>query len=156
MVRSWCGHITDTAMLTTDIVKGLKAPAKGSKITYDHVDGDDPKATCRGFGARITAAGGVAFILTYRIAGIERRLTIGSYPAWSVTRARKEAFRLRREEIDRGEDPLTKRIEARQAPTVRDLARRTVEDHFSKKRSSTRVDVYGDGVDEDGRPVIAG
>jgi integrase len=127
-------------MLTTDIIKALERPAKGSTITYDHTADDDPTKTVRGFGARITAAGAVAFILNYRVAGQERRLTIGSYPAWSVAKARHEARRLR-VRIDQGEDPLAERIEARQAPTVRDLARRAVEDHFSRKR--TLYDVEG-------------
>ena len=56
-----------------------------------------------GFGARITAAGAISFVLNYRVAGRERRLTIGRYPAWLVERARKEAKDLR-QKADTGND----------------------------------------------------
>jgi hypothetical protein len=39
-----------------------------------------------GFGFCITRAGARAFVLRYRIDNRERRLTIGSYPDWSVIR----------------------------------------------------------------------
>ena len=101
-----------TARLTEKSIKSLAAPGSGSRIHYDT---DLP-----GFGIRLTAAGAKAFVLNYRAAGLERRLTIGRHPTWSVAAAREEATALRRR-IDRGEDPLDQRIEARKAPTVRDL-----------------------------------
>jgi hypothetical protein len=53
--------------LTDKTVKNLAAPTRGNAITYD--------SEVRGFGARITAAGAVAFILNYRVksSGLERR-----------------------------------------------------------------------------------
>jgi integrase len=144
-------------MLTTDIIKALERPKKGSRITYDRDRdaGDSPTSTVPGFGARITAAGAVAFILTYRAAGVERRITIGAYPTWSVAAARKEARALR-VRIDRGEDPLAERIERRQAPFVRDLAQLAVEEHFSTKRLAYRQDVYGGSVDEKSPTIVGG
>ena len=47
------------------------APAVGNRITYDE--------EVKGFGVRITSAGAKAFILNYRAAGRERRITIGSF-----------------------------------------------------------------------------
>src|SRR5215211_3769715 len=70
-----------------------------------------------GFGIRVTTAGAKSFVLSYAIAGRERRITIGSCPDWSVAAAREEAKRLKRE-IDAGRDPLGKRIELRHAPTM--------------------------------------
>ena len=110
-MADWNGsHMT--ARLTEKSIKSLAAPEAGSRIHYDT---DLP-----GFGIRLTAAGARAFVLNYRVAGLERRLTIGRHPTWSVAAAREEATALRRR-IDCGEDPLDKRIEAREAPTVRDL-----------------------------------
>src|SRR5918911_231670 len=81
-------------------VRELQAPPTGNRVHYDR--GKDP---VRGFGVRVTAAGAKSFVLNYTIAGRERRLTIGGYPAWSVAAAREEAKSLRRK-IDSGEDPL--------------------------------------------------
>lgn len=66
--------------------------------------------------------------LSYRVAGRDRRLTIGSWPDWSVTAAREEAKRLKRE-IDAGRDPLSKRIELRNAPSMCDLIDRYLKEH---------------------------
>jgi integrase len=121
-------------MLTSKIVKGLSPPARGSRITYDYEAGNDPRKTVPGFGARITAAGSIAFVLNYRIAGVERPMTIGSFPAWSVSQAREKARELRRM-IEDGRDPLNERITEREAPTMRDLAKRYLEEHAIKKRS---------------------
>ena len=98
--------------LTDKLVKALEVPTKGSKIHYD--------ADTKGFGVRVTAAGAKAFILNYYVAGRERRITIGGYPDWSVSAARERAKELRRE-IDAGGDPLGKRIDEREAPTIADL-----------------------------------
>jgi integrase len=123
-------------MITSEIAKRLERPATGSYITYDHVKGDDPSKTVRGFGLRVTAAGAKAFILNYRAAGQERRLTIGTFPNWSVSRARSEARELR-VRIDMGEDPLADRIAIREAPTMRQLADRYEIEHLPKKRPSS-------------------
>jgi integrase len=120
-------------MLDTSIVKKLEPPARGSRITYDFVKGDSPIRTVRGFGLRTTAAGAKSFVLNYRAAGQERRLTIGSWPAWSVSQAREKARELRRW-IEDGGDPLAERIAERNAPTVAQLADRYIEKHLPKKR----------------------
>jgi integrase len=124
-------------MLTTEIAKSLERPATGSTITYDHAEGDDPSKVVRGFGLRTTAAGAKAFVLNYRASGQERRLTIGGFPTWSVSRARAEARELR-VRIDRGDDPLAERIALREAPTVRQLADRYIDEHLPKKRPSSQ------------------
>ena len=57
--------------LTDKLVRALPVPDKGATITYD--------ADVAGFGARITANGARAFVLNYRCAGRERRMTIGRF-----------------------------------------------------------------------------
>jgi Arm domain-containing DNA-binding protein len=78
-------------------VRALPAPAVGSRIKYD--------SEVTGFGVRMTSAGARSFVLNYRVAGRERRYTIGSFPDWT---AREEAKALKRR-IDHGEDPIAER-----------------------------------------------
>ena len=129
------GHSADTdadmARLTETLVKNAEAPAKGAKITYD--------ADLKGFGLRVTATGARAFVLNYRAGGRERRLTIGSYPEWSATAARKRAETLKRE-IDTGADPMAERHADRAAPTIADLCDLYVERHLPKKRPASQED----------------
>jgi len=115
--------------LVDSLVRKLPVPAKGNQITYDR--GPD---AIHGFGIRVTANGARAFILNYVVHARERRLTIGSFPSWTVAAARAEAKWLRRE-IDRGNDPLGERIAEREAPTVDELCDRFLAEHAVKKRA---------------------
>jgi integrase len=114
-------------------MKNLPAPKQGNTISYDD--------QIRGFGVRITAAGVVAFILNYRIAGRERRYTIGRYPEWSADAARDEALELRAK-IRQGRDPLQERDSTRTEPLVSDLALDFIERHAMahKRPGSIRND----------------
>lgn len=71
-----------------------------------------------------------------KVAGTERRMTIGAYPTWTLPEARKEAKALR-VRIDRGEDPLADKIEKRDAPTVAELCDRFLAWAETEKRSSS-------------------
>jgi integrase len=117
--------------LTDRTVKALACPVQGNRIAYD--------AELKGFGIRATAAGAKAFVLNYHGRGRERRLTIGSYPAWSVAAARKEAERLR-QEIERGIDPLGAREVERAAATVNDLCDRYLAEHAEPKKRTAGAD----------------
>jgi Arm domain-containing DNA-binding protein len=88
-----------------------------------------------GFGARITSAGALSFVLNYRrkADGLERRYTIGTFPSWSVTAAREEAKRLKRE-VDGGGDPVGKFQAEREAPTVAGLCARFETEHLPRLR----------------------
>jgi len=118
------------AHLTERSVKGLQ-PKQKNIIVYDE--------EVVGFGVRVTSGGTRAFILTYRIDARERRLTIGAWPDWSVTAAREEARRLKRE-IDQGRDPMAERDEARESPNMRQLMKRYLEEHASKLANHSRND----------------
>ena len=52
---------------------------------------------CAGFGLCVFESGRKTFILIYRAAGRQRRMTIGTWPSWSVIAAREEAKRLKRD-----------------------------------------------------------
>lgn len=68
--------------LTADLVKKVKAPSVGSLTIWD--DG------VTGFGVRVYAPtrrrphGDRSFFVNYRVDGREKRLTIGSFPEWTV------------------------------------------------------------------------
>ena len=117
--------------LTDRIVKALRAPVSGNKLHYD--------AEVKGFAVRVTAAAARAFVLNYRAGGRERRYTIGSFPDWSTTAARKEAGELKKL-VDRGKDPMGERHDERAAPTVGDLINRYTADYLPKLRESTGRD----------------
>jgi integrase len=72
-----------------------------------------------------------------RANGVERRFTIGSYPDWKVSTARKEATRLKRL-VDQGFDPMGERHEDRAAPTMSDLCDRYLTDHAPRKRETSQ------------------
>jgi integrase len=136
----------DTTRLTDAAVKRLPTPKTGNRITYDDL--------VTGLGARVTAAGHRAFVLTYyNRAGRQRRYTIGSFPDWSVTGAREEARRLKRE-IDQGGDPLAELAAERGAATVDDLIERFIEEHVSRKRPHTQYD-YRNVIERHIRPTLA-
>ena len=94
---------------------------------------------CAGFGLCVYLSERKTFVLIYRVAGRQRRLTIGTWPSWTVTAARDEARRLKRE-IDRGEDPLDDRKSNRDAATVRDLIDRFIEEHLPKLEATNARD----------------
>ena len=133
--------------LTDRTVKALAAPARGNKVTYDDA--------VKGFGIRVTAAGGRAFILNYRRKADqrERRFTIGSFPDWSTSAARDEAKRLKRE-VDGGADPVGAQQESRAAATVADLADRFLKEYVPHKvRPSTQRD-YNQQIKVDIVPAL--
>lgn len=117
-------------------VKMTPAPAKGAATIWD--------AEVKGFGLRVFAAtprhptGAKSFFLNYRNAGIERRLSIGSYPTWTAVAARAEAKELRKI-VDRGGDPAADRAKARSAATVADLAERYKNEHLSRKAPASQA-----------------
>lgn len=115
-------------------VRRLAPPESGNRIYYDDL--------LPGFGLRVTQAGARAFVLNYYAAsGRERRLTIGKWPTWSATAAREEARELRRR-IDRGEDPLETKREARLAETFGELAAEYLERYASQKRTGDQDKRY--------------
>ena len=136
---------TDTKQpkLSEDTVKNLPAPTKGNRITYFAGDKIQGKAAPSGFGVRVTASGSRAFIINYRNKyGLEKRLTIGRWPDWTVLAAVVEARKLR-QQIDTGDDPLMAEQAVRGAPTVGDMLNRFVKEYLPLKRpSSARDDMY--------------
>lgn len=75
-----------------------------------------------GFGVRVLPSGTRSFVFQFRTrAGEQGKITVGSFPTLTVEEARKLARDLR-SEVEKGGHPSRTRKEARQAPTIRDLA----------------------------------
>lgn len=125
---------TAKVKLSDKVVKGVEAPATGSRIVWD--------TEIAGFGVRVTAGKVSAFILNYRTSGgRQRRYTIGRVSDWSVTAARKHAAELRAR-IDLGDDPLGEIEEERGAATIKALCDRFERDYMPKLRPASQK-LYG-------------
>lgn len=114
-------------------VPKIEPPAKGYRLVGD--------AEIPGFSVRVTKNGARAFVFQYLSGGRTRRLTIGTWPAWSVTAAREKAKELRRR-VESGEDPQAEKTAARDALTFAEIAALYLERHASKKRSGDRDRAY--------------
>jgi integrase len=118
--------------LVEQTIKRMKPPEENHYIEWD--------SEIPGFGARITAAGVVSFILDYRIYGRQRRYTIGRYPELTATAARAEAGALRTK-IRAGHDPMEERNQMRGEPTLDNLVIAYKESEgFQRLRPHTRRD----------------
>jgi integrase len=125
--------------LTDRLVLSLPPPLTDQAICWDTPNGKGLDHTS-GFGVRVTSGGARAYFLDYRnSSGRQRRLTIGSPPAWTTAAARDQAAELRRR-IDAGSDPLAELETERTAPTICDLAERFEKDELPKRRVNTQYD----------------
>jgi integrase len=88
-----------------------------------------------GFGVRVYPNGKKAFVLSYRIAGRKRLMTLGTYGQYSVDEARKLA-RKHLVAIDGGLDPLEARQNDAQGETLRDLCAAYIERYAKPHKRS--------------------
>jgi integrase len=120
----------------TDKIAREASTDRPSSITFDGGEG-----AVKGLGLRVTKAGAKAWVLNYRTkgSGVERRLTIGGFPAWPAVKARARAAELR-QLVDQGEDPLNELREQRAAPTVAELVERYEVEHLPRKREESQYE----------------
>lgn len=116
--------------ITDRLVKELPTPPKGKQCNVR----DD---TVVGFAVRKTATGFTSFVFNYVANGVERRMTIGSPPSWSVAAAREQAKKLRRM-VDCGSDPLMEKRHARDELVLAELWERYSEDILPRKAEHTQ------------------
>jgi integrase len=112
------------------------------KLTKSAVDAAQPQTEAAelrdtlvpGFLCKITPAGRKVFMLQYRTnAGERRKPSLGLYGELTVEQARSLAQEWLAQ-VRRGGDPAAEKAEARQAPTVKELCTKFMED-YSKKRN---------------------
>ena len=114
-------------------VDGAETPAIGQAFIWD--------TEVKGFALRITSGGTKTFIVQKRIAGKDRRVTLGRYPEITAEQARKLAL-THIGEIAKGNDPIAaKATEEVQAKTLREV----IEDYLDMGRvqASTAKDLRG-------------
>jgi|GEM_PF-552238 len=94
-----------------------------------------------GFGIRVSPNGNKSWIYEYRLDGVHRMLTLGKYPRFSLTEARK-AFAIASEKVKLGIDPATEHLEKKkaeqQAMTIKELV--TLYIQYCKSRGEKRWD----------------
>jgi integrase len=122
---------SNSQRLTDAMARKALPAARGSAILWD--------AEVKGFCLRVSPGGGKSFMLDYRAGGRQRRITIGSYPDWSVAAAREAAKAMKRE-VDLGRDPMGERHEERTAPTVADLWDRYRVEHLPTTAARSQKD----------------
>jgi len=117
-------------MLTERLIRDAK-PEPKTRILWD--------GKVRGLGVRITPGGAKAFILNYRVAGRERRATLGRYPAIGLRAAREHAG-TELAGIRAGEaDPLGRQRAEREAPTVAEGLDRFFNEYAPARQSIGRM-----------------
>ncbi|MFT7099267.1 MAG: integrase [Rickettsiales bacterium] len=99
--------------LNDKFIRSLPTPQTKHKIYWDD--------RLTGFGLRITNNNAKSFILRYVINGRERKYTIGSYPDFSYTSAKEQATQIKGE-ITKGFDPLEKKKQNHDTPTIKEFA----------------------------------
>ena len=93
-----------------------------------------------GLAIRITRSGHRAFVFNYTCNGMQRRMTIGSPPAWSVVAARERAKEIRRQ-VDAGVDPLEEKRKASAEETLGGVWKRYREEVLAKRSAKTQANV---------------
>ncbi len=112
-------------------VEALKPPKSGQ---VDYWDSGLP-----GFGIRVNAGGRKSWTLMYRHGNRKRRLTIGTYPAMTLARARDRASAALRQVAD-GEDPAGLKRAEKRAETFAELADDYIERYAKKRKRTWRSD----------------
>ena len=97
----------------------------------------------KGFGIRVSPASRKTFIFMFRFDGTARRMTLGSYPRITLSRAH-ELHAKARQELEKGIDPGIESVrgkrQAREAYTVSELVHDYIEKHAKRKKRSWKED----------------
>lgn len=116
--------------LTAKAIAALKAgPARA-----DYFDSNLP-----GFHVRVTPNGVKTFSVLYRHAGRLRRLSIGTYPPWTLADAREAATQALRD-ATKGKDPAAEKKRERAAETFGELADAYIERWAKPRKKSWKED----------------
>ena len=117
--------------LTAAAVDRIKPPAQGQ---VEHFDKGYP-----GLALRVSYGGAKSWVFFYRFNGRLRRMTLGTYPALSLAKAR-EAWRVVREEAAKGRDPAAQRPREVSANDFASVSQEWLKRDQSAKRSYAAVE----------------
>lgn len=132
------------------------------KITKSAVDAVQPQAQpvelrdtlVPGFLCKITPAGRKVFMLQYRTnAGERRKPALGLYGELTVEQARSLAQNWLAE-VRRGGDPGGDKAQARQAPTVKELCTKFMEDYSKQRNKPSTQHGYQSVIDRNIIPIL--
>ena len=112
-------------------IEAIKPPKAGQVDYWD--------ASLPGFILRVSYAGRKTWGVVYRHEDRKRRLTLGTYPSFSLADAREKASDALRD-VAHGNDPAEVKSTGRKAETLGELAAEYVEKHAKKKKRSWRMD----------------
>ena len=118
-------------ILSAQSIRGLRPPTSGS---VEYFDDSTP-----GLSLRITPKDTRTWSLFYRTNGIQKRLTLGRYPAMGLADARELAHDAQRT-VAKGGDPAADKRAARQAVTFKELAAEYIERHAKPRKKSWAED----------------
>lgn len=162
--EQWIPGPEGRVALTMKEVRGAAWSPRGPSTQYLwDTDGEGAGEAVPGFGVRLYRSGRKSYVLGYRTrAGRFRIVALGTTVGMTLTEARKEASRLRGE-VDRGDDPLAgrqqareearravsfrdfceiyvRRMEKRWTPRTRDEYERRIRKHLKPVFGSTRLE----------------
>ncbi|HCS08861.1 MAG TPA: integrase [Pseudomonas sp.] len=132
------------------------------KLTKSAVDAAQPQAQpvelrdtlVPGFLCKITPTGRKVFMLQYRTnAGERRKPALGLYGELTVEQARSLAQNWL-SEVRRGGDPGAAKAQARNAPTVKELCVKFMEDHSSQRNKPSTQEGYQSLIDRNIIPLL--
>ncbi len=116
--------------LTKALLDGLRPDPAGDLLIWDTAH--------LGLGVRVSRGGAVAFIYQFSEGGDRRRrITLGRFGPLTLDQALRLAKK-RGAEVADGRNPSREKREAVEAPTVADLCRRVLAEHFAKRSASSR------------------
>jgi integrase len=121
--------------LTKTNIDRVRMPGTGTVIYFD--------TETKGFGLRVTASGAASFIVQGTISGQskERRITIGTYGAWTVDEARRRVEQYKHQFED-GIDPVeAKKQNAAMKVTLREVADAYFDRPGQPLRESTKAEM---------------
>jgi integrase len=119
--------------LTKKVVEKAAPDAMRDSFIWD--------STLPGFGLRLYSSGARKYVVQYRTKGNrQRRFALGAHGVLTTEQARDMARNILAD-VSRGRDPAAERRAAREAPTVRDLARDYLDRHaIPNKRPASVAD----------------
>ena len=119
-------HFTDRAL------RALRQPPKPQQL--DYFDESLP-----GFGLRVSYNGRKSWVVLYRCNGVKSRLTLGQFDVFPLAEAREKA-RAALRAAALGNDPTISKTRDREAPTLKQLAHRYIDEYARPNKRTWQKD----------------